>query len=253
MKTLPIDDNAVGVVSGDPGVRYQEACGGQAFPSGSPPGLTRLPAKPSARRAAACGARSRGRSSRAGELQGAYRRDAEEHNVSQGHKMGHRARRGSPQASSRCGRARHRAALSRAATSDSRSSSSGHRHGSLGVSGARRALPVMPPCPFLGILPGMDITGARQPAKDRASANRSTATRARALDSPRPTRSRSAERQILDHAERQAGQASNTCDMLWDLARLIEFASGFYTMRPGDVFFTGTTAGVNPIKRATSS
>jgi 2-keto-4-pentenoate hydratase/2-oxohepta-3-ene-1,7-dioic acid hydratase in catechol pathway len=43
-------------------------------------------------------------------------------------------------------------------------------------------------------------------------------------------------------------QASNTSDMLWDLARLIEFASGFYTLRPGDVFFTGTPAGVNPIK-----
>jgi 2-keto-4-pentenoate hydratase/2-oxohepta-3-ene-1,7-dioic acid hydratase in catechol pathway len=43
-------------------------------------------------------------------------------------------------------------------------------------------------------------------------------------------------------------QASNTSDMLWDLARLIEFASGFYTLQPGDVFFTGTPAGVNPIK-----
>lgn len=43
-------------------------------------------------------------------------------------------------------------------------------------------------------------------------------------------------------------QSSSTFDMLWDLARLIEFASRFYTLHPGDVFFTGTPAGVNPIK-----
>ena len=43
-------------------------------------------------------------------------------------------------------------------------------------------------------------------------------------------------------------QSTSTSDMLWDLARLIEFASGFYTLHPGDVFFTGTPAGVNPIK-----
>jgi 2-keto-4-pentenoate hydratase/2-oxohepta-3-ene-1,7-dioic acid hydratase in catechol pathway len=43
-------------------------------------------------------------------------------------------------------------------------------------------------------------------------------------------------------------QDSNTSDMLWDLARLIEFATRFYTLYPGDVFFTGTPAGVGPIR-----
>jgi 2,4-diketo-3-deoxy-L-fuconate hydrolase len=43
-------------------------------------------------------------------------------------------------------------------------------------------------------------------------------------------------------------QDTNTSDMLWDLARLIEFATRFYTLHPGDVFFTGTPAGVGPIR-----
>jgi 2-keto-4-pentenoate hydratase/2-oxohepta-3-ene-1,7-dioic acid hydratase in catechol pathway len=43
-------------------------------------------------------------------------------------------------------------------------------------------------------------------------------------------------------------QETNTSDMLWDVARLIEFASRFYTLHPGDVFFTGTPSGVGPIK-----
>ena len=42
-------------------------------------------------------------------------------------------------------------------------------------------------------------------------------------------------------------QSTSTSDMLWDLARLIEFATSFYTLYPGDVFFTGTPAGVAPI------
>jgi 2-keto-4-pentenoate hydratase/2-oxohepta-3-ene-1,7-dioic acid hydratase in catechol pathway len=43
-------------------------------------------------------------------------------------------------------------------------------------------------------------------------------------------------------------QNTNTSDMLWDLPRLIEFATRFYTLQPGDVFFTGTPAGVGPIR-----
>ena len=43
-------------------------------------------------------------------------------------------------------------------------------------------------------------------------------------------------------------QDTNTSDMLWDLARLIEFASSFYTLHPGDAFFTGTPSGVGPIR-----
>jgi len=43
-------------------------------------------------------------------------------------------------------------------------------------------------------------------------------------------------------------QNTNTSDMVWSLARLIEFATRFYTLHPGDVFFTGTPSGVSPIR-----
>jgi 2-keto-4-pentenoate hydratase/2-oxohepta-3-ene-1,7-dioic acid hydratase in catechol pathway len=43
-------------------------------------------------------------------------------------------------------------------------------------------------------------------------------------------------------------QDTNTSDMLWDVARLIEFATTFYTLHPGDVLFTGTPSGVSPIR-----
>jgi len=43
-------------------------------------------------------------------------------------------------------------------------------------------------------------------------------------------------------------QDANTADMVWGLARLIEFASSFYTLYPGDVLFTGTPQGVGPIR-----
>jgi 2-keto-4-pentenoate hydratase/2-oxohepta-3-ene-1,7-dioic acid hydratase in catechol pathway len=43
-------------------------------------------------------------------------------------------------------------------------------------------------------------------------------------------------------------QDTSTSDMLWDVARLIEFATTFYTLHPGDVFFTGTPSGVSPIR-----
>jgi 2-keto-4-pentenoate hydratase/2-oxohepta-3-ene-1,7-dioic acid hydratase in catechol pathway len=36
--------------------------------------------------------------------------------------------------------------------------------------------------------------------------------------------------------------------MIYDVARLIEFASSFYTLYPGDVYFTGTPEGVSPVK-----
>ena len=42
-------------------------------------------------------------------------------------------------------------------------------------------------------------------------------------------------------------QASNTEYMVFDMQRLIEFASSFYTLYPGDVFFTGTPEGVGPV------
>ena len=43
-------------------------------------------------------------------------------------------------------------------------------------------------------------------------------------------------------------QQSNTRHLVYDIARLIEFASSFYTLEPGDVIMTGTPAGVGPVK-----
>jgi 2-keto-4-pentenoate hydratase/2-oxohepta-3-ene-1,7-dioic acid hydratase in catechol pathway len=42
-------------------------------------------------------------------------------------------------------------------------------------------------------------------------------------------------------------QASNTRHMILGVAELIELASSFYTLHPGDVFLTGTPEGVSPI------
>jgi 2-keto-4-pentenoate hydratase/2-oxohepta-3-ene-1,7-dioic acid hydratase in catechol pathway len=43
-------------------------------------------------------------------------------------------------------------------------------------------------------------------------------------------------------------QGSNTRTMISGVARLIEYASQFYTLHPGDVLMTGTPAGVSPVK-----
>lgn len=43
-------------------------------------------------------------------------------------------------------------------------------------------------------------------------------------------------------------QQSNTRNLVFDIARLIEFASSFYTLNPGDVIMTGTPEGVGPVK-----
>jgi len=45
----------------------------------------------------------------------------------------------------------------------------------------------------------------------------------------------------------QTKQKSNTRFMIFDVARLIEYASSFYTLYPGDVIMTGTPEGVGPI------
>jgi 2-keto-4-pentenoate hydratase/2-oxohepta-3-ene-1,7-dioic acid hydratase in catechol pathway len=42
-------------------------------------------------------------------------------------------------------------------------------------------------------------------------------------------------------------QASNTRNLILGVAELIELASSFYTLYPGDVFLTGTPEGVSPI------
>ena len=43
-------------------------------------------------------------------------------------------------------------------------------------------------------------------------------------------------------------QNSNTSQLIFDIPRLIEFASTFYTLYPGDVYYTGTPEGVGPVK-----
>jgi 2-keto-4-pentenoate hydratase/2-oxohepta-3-ene-1,7-dioic acid hydratase in catechol pathway len=42
-------------------------------------------------------------------------------------------------------------------------------------------------------------------------------------------------------------QDSNTRDLILGVAELLEYASSFYTLHPGDVIFTGTPEGVGPI------
>jgi 2,4-didehydro-3-deoxy-L-rhamnonate hydrolase len=42
-------------------------------------------------------------------------------------------------------------------------------------------------------------------------------------------------------------QRANTADLIMDVRSLIEFASRFYTLHPGDVLFTGTPDGVGPV------
>ncbi|MEI9965960.1 MAG: fumarylacetoacetate hydrolase family protein [Caulobacteraceae bacterium] len=43
-------------------------------------------------------------------------------------------------------------------------------------------------------------------------------------------------------------QAANTRDLIYDVQALIEYASSFYTLHPGDVIFTGTPEGVSEVK-----
>src|SRR5882724_6220171 len=43
-------------------------------------------------------------------------------------------------------------------------------------------------------------------------------------------------------------QTADTKDLIYDIGRLIEFASSFYTLYPGDVYYTGTPHGVSPVK-----
>ena len=43
-------------------------------------------------------------------------------------------------------------------------------------------------------------------------------------------------------------QQGNTKQMIRDVAAMIEYASAFYTLYPGDIFLSGTPAGVGPMK-----
>ena len=49
------------------------------------------------------------------------------------------------------------------------------------------------------------------------------------------------------HVNGQTRQQANTRDLIFDVPRLIEFASSFYTLQPGDVIMTGTPEGVGPV------
>jgi 2-keto-4-pentenoate hydratase/2-oxohepta-3-ene-1,7-dioic acid hydratase in catechol pathway len=50
------------------------------------------------------------------------------------------------------------------------------------------------------------------------------------------------------HVNGELRQTANTRELIFDVPRLIEFASAFYTLYPGDVYFTGSPAGVGPVK-----
>ena len=43
-------------------------------------------------------------------------------------------------------------------------------------------------------------------------------------------------------------QNGNSRDMIWNIPKLIEYASHVMTLHPGDVFSTGTPDGVGPLK-----
>ncbi|HVN57535.1 MAG TPA: fumarylacetoacetate hydrolase family protein [Bacteroidales bacterium] len=44
-------------------------------------------------------------------------------------------------------------------------------------------------------------------------------------------------------------QKGNTSDMIFSIADLIEFSSKYFTLKTGDLIFTGTPPGVGPLKR----
>ena len=50
------------------------------------------------------------------------------------------------------------------------------------------------------------------------------------------------------HVNDELRQTANTRELIFDVPRLIEFASSFYTLHPGDIYFTGSPAGVGPVK-----
>jgi len=54
--------------------------------------------------------------------------------------------------------------------------------------------------------------------------------------------------QMTLHVNDELRQEPHTSDLIYDVQRLIEFASSFYTLYPGDVYFTGTAEGVGPVK-----
>ena len=95
---------------------------------------------------------------------------------------------------------------------------------------------------------GLDMTargagGPKLPQIDRRL------HRARPVDGDRrrdcPTRRTC---RFILHVNQEKRQDSNTKFLIFDIPRLIEFASQFYTLYPGDVYYTGTPEGVGPVK-----
>lgn len=44
-------------------------------------------------------------------------------------------------------------------------------------------------------------------------------------------------------------QQGNTSDMIYSISELIEFSSGYFTLKTGDLIFTGTPSGVGQLKK----
>jgi 2,4-didehydro-3-deoxy-L-rhamnonate hydrolase len=64
------------------------------------------------------------------------------------------------------------------------------------------------------------------------------------------TKDEIADPNLLDlsiRVNQEVKQASNTQYLIFDVQRLIEYASAMYTLYPGDVIMTGTPAGVGPV------
>ena len=53
---------------------------------------------------------------------------------------------------------------------------------------------------------------------------------------------------LLLRVNGEVRQRASTSQLVYGIRRLIEFASSFYTLYPGDVFYTGTPDGVGPVK-----
>ena len=50
------------------------------------------------------------------------------------------------------------------------------------------------------------------------------------------------------HLNGKLQQDAHTKDLIFDCHRLIEFATEFYTIYPGDILFTGSPPGVSEVK-----
>ena len=50
------------------------------------------------------------------------------------------------------------------------------------------------------------------------------------------------------HVNEELRQKANTRDLIFDIPKLIEYASSFYALNPGDIIMTGTPEGVGPVK-----